>query len=215
MKTVLKISKFFVLTAAIALSAGAAHSAKYTLDPAHTSVEFRVRHLVVTKVSGKFDRFVGEFEYDEKNPQAWSAMATIEAASVNTGHTERDNHLRSADFLDVAKFPTLTFRSTGVTGVADGKAKLNGVLTLHGVEKPITLDLEIGGVVDDPWGNTKAGFTASGTINRKDFGIVWNKTLGNGGLVVGEEVEITLHVEGTQIKAAAPAADSKKDKKKK
>lgn len=217
MQTLQKKISLLILAvlSALALPAPSAQAAKYTIDPAHSNVDFKVRHLMVNKVSGRFERFSGEFNYDEKLPQSWTALAKIEAASVNTGNADRDTHLRGADFLDAGKFPVIAFRTTSVTDVANGRAKLNGVLSLHGVEKPVTLDLEIGGVVDDPWGNTKAGFTATGKINRNDYGIVWNKTFGNGGLVVGEEVEITLQIEGTQIKETAPAPEDKKKKKEK
>ncbi len=206
------VKKSAIITAAITLFAFCGQkvsAARFAIDPSHSSVEFKVRHLMINKVSGKFDRFTGEFNYDEKNPATWTSLATIDAASVNTGSNDRDNHLRNADFFEVAKFPSISFKSTGISDVKGNVAKLNGILNLHGVEKPVTLDLEIGGTIQDPWGNTRAGFSATGKINRKDFGIIWNKALGNNGLVVGEEVEITIQVEGTQDKAGAPAADKK------
>ncbi len=199
----------------LAFSAAQSQAARFMIDPAHSSVEFKVRHMMIAKVSGKFDRFSGEFNYDAGNPQSWTANAVIESGSINTGNADRDNHLRNEDFFDVPKHPALTFRSTSVTDVKDGKGKLNGLLTMRGVEKPVTLDLEVGGVVNDPWGNTKAGFTATGKIARKDFGMTWNKTLDAGGVALGEEVEIILQIEGTQDKPAAPAATDKKGKKKK
>jgi len=168
----------------------------YTIDPAHSSVGFKVQHLMVSKVYGKFDKFAGTFDYDPKNTKIWKASATIEAASINTGIEKRDAHLRGADFLDADKFPTLEFRSTGVLGAKGGSKKLKGDLTIHGVTKPVTLDLEVGGVAKDPWGGTRAGFTATGKINRKDFGLTWNKALETGGVLVGEEVYITIEVEG-------------------
>lgn len=209
-----KNSAYVIMAAVLlAFSAGKSEAARFMIDPAHSSIEFKIRHLMIAKVSGKFDRFSGEFHYDAKDSKGWSAMSTIEAASVNTGIADRDNHLRNADFFDVSKYPALTFKSTGVTDVKEGSAKLNGLLTIRGVEKPVVLDLEIGGTAVDPWGNTKAGFTATGKINRKDFGMTWNKALDNGGLALGEEVEITLQIEGTQDKPAAPAPTDKKKKK--
>jgi polyisoprenoid-binding protein YceI len=188
-----------VLSFAVLLVTGPfLHAAKYQIDPVHSSVEFKVAHMVISKVSGRFEQFSGEFYYDEKNSKTWNAQATIDAASINTHNTKRDDHLRTADFFDVQQYPHLTFKSTKVTQWKGQKAKLHGLLKIHGVEKPVVLDLRIGGVVKDPWGSIRAGFEAQTTIDRKDFGIVWNKVLETGGLVVGDEVEITIHVEGIQ-----------------
>ena len=156
------------------------------------------------KVAGRFTKFTGSFTYDAKNPKAWTADAAIDASSINTDNEKRDGHLKSPDFFDVAKFPELTFKSTKIADVKAGHAKLYGDLTMHGVTKAVVLDLEIGGVDKDPWGNDTAGFTATGTINRKDYGIVWNKALDSGGLLVGENVEIVLEVSGTAKKPEAP-----------
>ncbi len=202
----------YVITAAVllAFSASISEAARFMIDPAHSSIEFKVRHLMITKVSGRFDRFSGEFKYDPKDPKSWNTMARIDAGSINTGIVDRDNHLRNTDFFDVGKFPAVTFRSTSISYIKDNTAKLNGLLTIRGIEKPVTLDLEIGGMATDAWGNTKAGFTATGKINRKDFGMIWNKALDTGGLTLGEEVEITIQIEGTQDKPPAPAATDKK-----
>ncbi len=144
---------------------------------------------------GHFDKFTGTFSYDEAKLASWSAMATIDANSVDTGIEKRDNHLRSPDFFDVQKFPTLTFKSTSITDVQGNKAKLHGDLTMHGVTKPVVLDLEIAGVVKDPMGNgTRAGITATGHVSRADFGI--GATTGPMAGAVGTDVEITIEVEG-------------------
>lgn len=168
----------------------------YTIDPVHSSIGFTVRHLMVSKVHGKFERFEGWFDYTPQKPGIWKASATLDASSINTANPKRDEHLRSPDFLDVQKYPTMEFRLKGVESTREGPKRLKGNLTLHGVTKPVTLDLEIGGVVQDPWGGTRAGFSAAGKINRKDFGLTWNKALETGGVMVGDEVQIALEIEG-------------------
>jgi polyisoprenoid-binding protein YceI len=177
-----------------------AAAATYTIDKAHSSVGFKVKHLTVSNVRGFFKDFAGTFDYDPANPKSWRAEATIQVASIDTDEPKRDEHLRSADFFDAATFPTMTFKSTGVNVAKDGAIQLLGDLTLHGVTKPIVLDLEVNGVVKDPWGNTKAGFSASGKIKRSDFGLTWNKTLDSGGLLIGDEVSIMLEIEAAQNK---------------
>lgn len=170
-------------------------AATYKIDESHTTVSFKIRHIL-TPVQGYFKKFEGAFDYDPEKPETWKAEAAIDAASIDTNMEARDKHLRSADFFDVEKFPSVTFKSTGVTDVTPTSAKLNGLLNLHGIEKPVTLDLEIHGIVTDPWGNTIASFTGTTKINRKDFGLVWNKTLETGQVLVGEEVTIVLDVAG-------------------
>jgi polyisoprenoid-binding protein YceI len=170
-------------------------AATYTIDPDHTTVTFKIRHLL-SYVRGTFNAFEGAIEYDPGQPEQWKTQATIQAASIDTRVEQRDKHLRSADFFDVAQFPTMTFTSTKVTDVKDRMTQLHGLLTIHGVQKPVVLDLEIHGVAKDPWGNVRSGFTATTTVNRKDFGLTWNQVLETGQVLVGEEVEITLDVEG-------------------
>lgn len=170
-------------------------AATYQVDPDHTTVEFKIRHLF-SWVKGTFNQFEGQVIYDPENPESWSTSATIQVASIDTRVQQRDDHLRSADFFDVEKYPTMTFVSTHVTDVEANRGKLHGNLTLHGVTKPVTFDLTIHGVGQDPWGNVRAGFTAVTTINRIDYGLNWNQVLEAGNLLVGEEVEITLEVEG-------------------
>ena len=167
----------------------------YTIDKDHTTVSFKIRHLF-SKVEGTFNEFEGSFDYVPDHPEQWKASATIQAASINTRVDKRDTHLRSPDFFDVEKDPTLTFTSTKVTDATPTGAKLHGLLTIHGIEKPVVLDLEIHGEGKDPWGNIRSGFTAMTRIDRKDFGLTWNKALETGQLLVGEEVDIVLEVEG-------------------
>jgi polyisoprenoid-binding protein YceI len=167
----------------------------FNIDPEHSSVGFRVRHLV-GRVPGKFTRFSGRFSGKRGDPKTWKTDATIEAASVDTGVAKRDEHLRSADFFDTAKCPNITFVSKTAFGAGKTSAKLKGELTLHCVTKPVVLDLESDGTSMDPWGKLRAGVTARVKINRKDYGIVFNKVLDNGGTLLGDEVEITIDVEG-------------------
>lgn len=172
----------------------AVHAEIYEIDAAHSQVGFRVRHLV-GKVPGRFTKFSGSIDFTPGKPESWKVSAEIDPASINTDNEKRDGHLKSPDFFDVEKFPAMSFKSTKVTGVKGDAAKLHGELTMHGVTKAVVLDLEIGGTAKDPWGNAKAGFSATGTINRKDFGIVWNKTLDAGGLMLGEEIAVSIDVE--------------------
>ena len=173
----------------------AAWAETYAIDPDHSSVSFKIRHLF-SNVQGTFDQFEGTVDYTPEKPELWKTSATIQAASINTHVKERDHHLSSKDFFEVEKYPTLTFQSTGVTEAAPAGGKLNGLLTIHGVQKPVTLDLAIHGAGKDPWGNVRAGFTATTKINRKDFGLNWNEALETGGVLVGDEVDVTLEIEG-------------------
>jgi len=174
----------------------------WTADPSHSTVGFQVRHMMVSNVKGSFDRFTATVEGNPGDPATAKVSATIEVASVNTREPKRDDHLRSADFFDAAKFPQMTFTSTKVEKVSATKAKLTGSLTLRGVTKPVTLDVEYTAPVKSPWGQTVVGATATGTINRKDFGVNWSKSLDGGGLVVADEVTIQLELELIQ-KAAS------------
>jgi len=189
----------FRLSVAIAasglLAAPQAWATTYAIDPDHTTVGFKVRHIL-SYVTGTFDKVEGTFDYIPNLPVQWKVSATIQAASIDTRVADRDKHLRSKDFLDAEQYPTLTFQSTGVTDATPTSAKLQGLLTIHGVEKPVVLGLTVHGVAKDPWGKTRAGATATTTINRKDFGVSWNKVLDTGQLLVGDDVEIVLEVEG-------------------
>ena len=177
------------------LAAPSAWATTYKIDPDHTTIGFKIRH-VFSKVSGTFDQYEGSFDYVPGHPEQWKASTMIQAASINTRVAERDKHLRSKDFFDVERFPAITFKSTDVTDATATGATLNGLLTIHGVEKPVALALEIHGEAKDPWGNVRSGFTASMRLNRKDFGLTWNEVLETGQVLVGEDVEITLEVEG-------------------
>lgn len=165
----------------------------WKIDPVHSEVGFSVRHMMVSKVRGKFTEFDGEIVTGE-SPLDSSVTATINLNSIDTGNADRDNHIRSADFFDVEANRTMTFRSTGVRADDDGYL-LDGDLTLKGVTKPVSLQLEVGGFGPDPYGGTRAGFTATGELKRSDFGVDFNAVLETGGVVVGDKVSIHLEIE--------------------
>lgn len=172
----------------------AAFAETYSVDKDHTSVSFKIRHLL-SNTTGTFKDFEGKVNYEPGKPETWSAEGTIQVASIDTNVPERDKHLKSKDFFEVEKYPTITFKTTKVLESTAESAKVEGLLTLHGVEKPVVLDVEIHGVAKDPWGNVRAGFTATTKINRKDFGIQYNQVLDQGQLMLGEEVAITIELE--------------------
>lgn len=173
----------------------------WTIDPVHSEVSFVVRHMMVSKVRGRFDKFEGTI-VTAPDPLQSSVTATVELSSVNTGEPNRDNHIRSADFFEVESHPHLTFRSTGVRPDGDNFL-LDGDLTIRGTTKPVTLKLEVNGFGPDAYGGTRAGFSASGEINRNDFGVSYNGPIpgGGGGVVVSEKVTITLEIEGVLDKS--------------
>jgi polyisoprenoid-binding protein YceI len=176
-----------------------AFAAEYSVDDAHSHVGFSVRHLV-GRVPGEFKSFEGKYSFDEKDPSKAMVDFEIKAASISTDNAKRDGHLQSPDFFDVKKFPKLTFKSTKLTPAGDKMFKLEGDLTMHGVTKPVTWDVEYGGTAKGMMGEERSGFTAKTRINRKDFGIVWNKTLDQGGLALGDDVDVELNIEGMQKK---------------
>jgi polyisoprenoid-binding protein YceI len=181
----------FVLALPAAVPAGT-----WELDSSHTGVQFKVRHLMVSYVRGDFEKISGKIVYDEQDVSKSSADITIDAASINTRVAKRDKHLRSADFLDVAKHPSITFKSKKVEKAGDGKLKMTGDLTIRGATREVVLEVE-GPTppIKDPQGKTRVGGVASTRINRNDFGLTWNKALEAGGVVVGENVEITIDIE--------------------
>jgi len=196
-------TSFAVTTALVALiTAGPATAGTYTVDPAHTAVIFKVRHLV-SKTTGRFDKFEGTIDIDPDKRDTVKVSGSIDVASIDTDEIKRDEHLRSPEFFDAAKFPKITFTAGALSDVnADKtKGKLSGAITIHGVTKPVALQVEWLGIGTDPWGNKKAGFDATTTINRKDFGLTWNKTLETGGVLIGDDIEIELHVEAAEAKA--------------
>jgi polyisoprenoid-binding protein YceI len=166
----------------------------YSIDPAHTTAEFVVRHLMITKVRGRFTSITGTIVVPEDTGLPTSVDVTIDAASIDTHEPQRDAHLKSADFLEAETYATITFKSTGVDGTGDA-FKVRGDLTIHGVTRPVVLDTTFEGRGSDPWGNDRIGYEAHAKISRKDFGLAWNQALETGGVVVGDEVKIELNVE--------------------
>ena len=177
---------------------------QWQIDPAHSAAHFSVRHLMISNVRGEFTKLSGSALMDPADPAKSSVEVTIQAASLSTREPQRDEHLRSADFFDVAKYPALTFRSERIESLGAEYFKLVGDLTIHGITKEVTLDIEgPTPAIKDPWGNVRAGVTGSTKINRKDFGLVWNTLTETGGLVVGDEVKITIEAELIQKSPAA------------
>jgi polyisoprenoid-binding protein YceI len=173
--------------------------AQWNFDKAHTSVAFVARHMMVTNVRGSFGEYDGTINFDPAHPENSSVEVTIQAASINSGVADRDNHLRSADFLDVANYPTITFKSTGIEAMDDTNVRLTGDLTIRDITKPVTLDVEYLGQGNSPFGDVRAGFEASTKINREDFGLTWNVALEAGGVLVGKEIKIQLAVEAIKV----------------
>jgi polyisoprenoid-binding protein YceI len=188
-KTAIAIALFFALPVL-------AHADTWQIDPAHTNVEFSVRHMMISNVKGQFQKTSGTIATSGTDPASAKIDATIDATSINTRVDKRDAHLKSPAFLDVDKFPTITFKSTKVEADGAGKWKVTGDLTLHGVTKPVVLEVEgTGKPITDPMGNTRAGASATTQIKRSDFGLTWNQPLETGGVMVGDEVAISIDIE--------------------
>ena len=167
----------------------------WSIDPAHSHVEFAVKHLMISTVKGRFGGVRGTIRTDEADPARGQVEVEIDADSIDTKEAQRDAHLKSADFFDVEKFPKIIFKSTQITDVDGDSFRLTGDLTIHGVTRPVTLDVTSEGRGKDPWGGDRAGFSAKGKIKRSEFGLTWNQVLETGGFVVGDEIKITLDVE--------------------
>lgn len=190
------MNRLLALAAAAALSLpGLARAATFNIDGAHSTVGFKVRHLVVSTVSGKFGKFSGTIDFDAAKPEALKIDATIDATSIDTGNADRDGHLKSPDFFNVEQFPTLTFKSKKAVKKG-GKLKVTGDLTLHGVTKEVVLDVTgLGKQVTDPWGNTKIGAEGTTVIDRQDFKLNWSNKTKTGEAVVSDKVTIVLEIE--------------------
>ncbi len=185
---------------AFLLTASSLFADTFNVDKVHSESTFQVRHMM-SKVSGKFDDFSGKINADRAKPSASSVEFTIKAASINTGNADRDKDLRSANFFDVEKFPEITFKSSTIVPTKKKDVyDVTGELTMHGVTKHVTLPVEFNGFGKDPWGGERAGFSLTTTINRKDYGINWNKALDNGGVLLGEEVTININIEAVKAK---------------
>jgi polyisoprenoid-binding protein YceI len=194
------------LLTAFALSALATlplHAETFTIDPGHSEVGFQVRHIV-SQTRGRFNDFAGTVELDPKNLPASSVELKIKTASIDTNMPDRDKHLRTGDFFDAEKYPEITFKSKSIKATGKDTYDVTGTLTMHGVSKEVTLPVTYTGQAKDPWGNTRAGFSTSTTLDRKDYGIVWNKALDAGGAMLGDDVKISIDLE-TVKKAPAKA----------
>lgn len=187
----MKQSFFATVLCGLLMSAGVASASMYKVDPSHSNVGFKVKHMMISTVTGKFGNFSGT--YDLEKGQFKALSGTIKTDSVDTGIAKRDDHLRSADFFDAANFGDITFVMSSAT-----KTKMTGNLSIHGVTKKVVLAIDMGGVVQDPWGNQRSGFVLTGSVNRKDFGLNWNKAIEAGGVVVGDEVKLVVEIEGIE-----------------
>jgi polyisoprenoid-binding protein YceI len=206
------LSPTFLLAAALLLPGAparaqskAAGPMEFQIDPVHSAFQFKVRHII-SMVPGQFRKVSGTISYDAAAPASLQAQVTIDAASLDTGNQKRDDHLRSADFFEVEKYPTIEFRSTKAEAVGEGKLRLTGDLTMKGITKPVTLDLTVLGVAPGFGGTTLLALEGQGKLNRKDFNILWNRTLDDGNTVIGDEVQLLIQIEAGH----APPADKAK-----
>ena len=183
--------KFLKLSLASLAVSTALFAGNYNIDASHTNAGFTVKHMMITNVTGKFNDIAGTFEFDEKTKKLKSIDGEIVAASIDTSNEKRDEHLKSDDLFGVEKFPKITFKSTKIE-----KNKVQGELTIKGVTKTVSLDLETSDVIKDPWGKQRTGFSLNGKIKRSDFGITWNKALETGGVAVSDEVKLSVDIEG-------------------
>lgn len=190
-----------ILCSSFILLASSAIADTYEIDASHTTVGFKVRHMAISSVPGRIKDFSGTFTYDPANVAASSATVELKPQSIDTDNQKRDDHLRGPDFLEVSKHAEMRFVTKKVTPTGKDSFDALGELTLRGVTKPVTLSVTYQGAAKDPWGNERAAFSATAKINRKDFGLTWNKLLDTGGLVVGEDVTILIEVEGIKKSA--------------
>ena len=198
MKSPFRFAAALALSALAAAASPAAAAVTYSVDKNHTDVSFQIRHMV-SQVRGVFHDFTGTVVKDDANPAASSVEFTIQAASVDTGVDNRDNDLRSENFFEVTKFPTITFKSSKVEKVSDSEYKVTGDFTMHGVTKVITLPVTFDGEMKEANGKSRVGFSTSTVLNRKDYGIVWNKALDGGGMLLSDEVKVSISVAAKQI----------------
>jgi polyisoprenoid-binding protein YceI len=196
------IRKLSLTAAAAVLAASPVLADTYVIDKSHSDASFQVRHMM-SRVRGHFNDYAGSIAVDPARPEAASVEFTVKAASIDTDNENRDKDLRSANFFDVEKFPEITFKSTKVKAAGKDKYDVTGTLTIHGVAKEVTLPVQFLGFGKDPWGNDKAGFSIDTILNRKDFGISWNKALDTGGVLLGDDVWVSINLETAKKKEAA------------
>jgi polyisoprenoid-binding protein YceI len=195
------LRKLLVVAVALLLAGPAAAADTYKVDATHSEVMFSIRHLI-GRVSGQFRDFSGTVTVEPGQPASSSVQFAIKAASIDTGNERRDTHLRSDDFFAVEKYPEITFTSSAIKAVGGDSYQVSGTLTMRGVSKQVVLEVESLGFAKDPWGAERAGFALKTTLNRKDFGIEWNQTLDQGGLLLGDEVGVEINIEAVKQKAA-------------
>lgn len=173
------------------LAAGALYAGTYNVDKSHSNIGFKVKHMMITNVTGNFEDFSGSFEFDDKSGKITSINGVIKVISINTDNKKRDDHLRGDDFFNAEKYPNITFQATKIE---NGKAY--GKFTMRGVTKDVAFDIEQTGQITDPWGNKRVGLELTGKVNRKDYGVNWNKAIEAGGVVVGEDVKLMVELQG-------------------
>lgn len=186
-----------MITASVLIAASTSWAGEYKIDESHTQVGFKIKHLVISTVSGRFNKFSGGFNFDSGTGKLEDLKVSLEANSIDTNEPDRDKHLRSKDFFDVEKFKTVEFVSKEVAYKDKKPSEIKGTLTIHGITKPITLAVDFKGETTDPWGTQKAVFEAKSKVNRKDFGLNWNKNLDKGGVMIADDVEIIIEGEAT------------------
>jgi len=173
-------------------------TAKWTTDAAHSSIDFTVKHMMIAKVKGTFHKFEAQIEADTEDLTSANIHFSVDLSSVDTRNEDRDNHLRSADFFETEKYPTMTFQSTSIRSTGKGEYDVTGDLTLHGVTRSETFTVEFEGTGKDPWGNEKVGFSGAGVVKRSDYGLTYNAALETGGLLIGDEVKFTVEIEASK-----------------
>jgi polyisoprenoid-binding protein YceI len=178
---------------------------RWQIDSSHSGIHFTVRHLVIAKVRGQFSRWTGVLEASTSDFTRGALDVVIDAASIDTGVADRDKHLRSADFFDVERYPEITFTSTGVTQTSADRLRVDGALTIKGITREVALDVEVLGQAKDPWGNQRAAFSATTSINRQEFGLTWNQVLETGGVMVGDRIDIAIDIEAVRQLASQVA----------
>jgi polyisoprenoid-binding protein YceI len=201
------MKRSLVFVASLALTVSPALASEWKIDPAHSGAQFRVKHLGITNVDGVLGPITGTIHVDDKDVTKSSVEVSIDVTQISTQNAKRDDHLKSPDFFDVAKFPTATFKSTKVEKMGQGKLKVSGDLTMHGITKPVTLAIEgPSAQVKDPWGNTRMAVSATTKLNRKEWDLNWNKVLTGGELLVSDDVGVTLPIEATLDEPSKKAA---------
>lgn len=177
------------------LLASSLFAGTYNVDPVHSNVSFKVKHMMISNVTGEFDTFSGSFEYDDSTKKVTSLKGKVDVSSINTDNVKRDGHLKSADFFDAAQFPNITYT---ISKIIDDEA--HGEITIHGITKKVVFDFEKSGMIKDPWGNTRIGLELNGAISRKAFGLKWNNLLEAGGAIVADKIKLTIELEGILTK---------------